>query len=283
MRSRRGGLPPTHSSYRQLDTIRAQFAVNLRLVHRRLRSARRHRSQRAVRGTRCDAYRVGDKVRLWHEAKRLMRPLDRQVSGVKLRAVSSCHTPRWRRLQKLATARRCSRTGRGTIAKRRSTQKSRVIPQLTRAGGRGYQCSGSPVRCTDRIEQRRESVPFAFKMTVQCAAVDTQIPGHAFCRTQTRRQGHIDAFAGAVPHRGIGAGRHSVKILLNMPRDCRIRGGHADIDVTRQTYDPVALLTKLDARAEKPAMRIRSVGAACVNQSSEAANFGRAVAAGFCG
>ena len=95
-------------------------------------------------------------------------------------------------------------------------------------------------------------------MTVQRAAVDTQMLSHAFCRTQTGRQRHIDAFAGAVPHRGIGAGRHSVEILLNLPRDCRIRSGHAGIDVTRQTDDPVALLTKLDARAEKPAMRIRS-------------------------
>jgi hypothetical protein len=49
--------------------------------------------------------------------------------------------------------------------------------------------------------------------------------GHPIGRTQTGRQGQIDALARIVPHRGIGAGRHSVEILLNVARDCRTERG----------------------------------------------------------
>ena len=80
---------------------------------------------------------------------------------------------------------------------------------------------------------------------MQCAAVDAQVLGYPIGRTQTGRQGQIYAFAGAVPHRGIGPGRHSVEILLNVACDCRVRRRHRYIDIARQADDCVRFLTRL--------------------------------------
>src|SRR6516162_1030848 len=57
------------------------------------------------------------------------------------------YAARWQSaLETLAIVRRCNRTGRETIARTRSKQKSRAILRLTLAGGRGCRCSGSPAR-----------------------------------------------------------------------------------------------------------------------------------------
>src|SRR6516162_3270101 len=97
-------------------------------------------------------------------------------------------------------------------------------------------------------------------MTMQCATVNAQVLSHTIGRAQTGSQGQIDAFARVVPHRGMGAGRHSIKILLNVARDCRVRRGNGSIDVVREADDPVVILTELDIGSEKPAMCISSGG-----------------------
>ena len=97
-------------------------------------------------------------------------------------------------------------------------------------------------------------------MPMQRAAVDTEVAGHAIGRTETGRQGPVDAYARIVAHRGIRLRRDGVEIPLDMVRHCRVRGRHWRIEVARETDDRVELLTKFDSRPEETAMRVFAGG-----------------------
>ena len=84
-----GRITAEDSTFRQLDTVRARPNSRQSTAGSPKASERqRQRCERAVRGTRCDAYRVGDKVRLWRLAAKPGSRFGRMIPQLARRSTS---------------------------------------------------------------------------------------------------------------------------------------------------------------------------------------------------